>query len=243
MPIKSTLPATHLVRQYLLFVFTVVFLLTMARSAYALWKFSELEETGAFIALFVQGLRFDLALIGLICLVPVVLGSLLSMFKVTRGIAKVIISLFLFAGLGIILLLEFVTPWFVHTQGIRPDVSTFLALESPFGVIQSAVIEYAIPAAVLAVLSLLVLLAFWSRMELNRFLRYRISAPTAFATAIIGGGLCILAIWSTPDLREPPLGPADAQISNNETINDLAMNTTGKAIYSLLLPYLNRDES
>ena len=243
MPIKSTLPATHLVRQYLLFVFTVLFLLTMIRSAYALWKFGELEETGAFVALFAQGLRFDLALIGFICLLPVVLGSLLSMFKVTCGLAKFVISLFLIAGLGIILLLEFVTPWFVHTQGIRPDVPIFQALESPFGVIQGAVLENAIPAAVSGVLSLLILLAFWLRMELNRFLRYRISRPAAFATAVIGGVLCIVAIWSTPDLRKPPFGPADAQISDNETINDLAMNTTGKAIYSLLLPYLNRDES
>ena len=242
MPIKSTLPATHLVRQYLLFVFTVVFLLTMTRSAYALWKFSELEETGAFVALFVQGLRFDLALIGFICLVPVVLGSLLSMFKVTRGLAKFIISLFLIMGLGIILLLEFVTPWFVHTQGIRPDVPVFQALESPLTVIQSAIVENAIAAAVLGVLGLLVLLAFWSRMELSRFLRYRISKPAALATALIGGVLCILAIWSTPDVRQPPFGPADAQISENETINDLAMNTTGKTIYSLVLPYFSSDE-
>ena len=243
MPIKSVLPATHLIRQYLLFVFTVVFLLTMIRSAYALWKFSELEETGAFVALFIQGLRFDLALIGFICLVPVVLGSLLSMFKLTRGLAKFIISLFLLVGLGMILLLEFVTPWFVDTQGIRPDVSTFQALESPFEVIRGAVLEHTIPAAVLGVLSLLILLAFWLRMELNRFLRFPVSKPTAFATALIGGVLCVLAFWSTPDLREPPFGSADAQISNNETINDLAMNTTGKMIYSLLLPYLSNEES
>ncbi|MDC0435410.1 hypothetical protein OAM69_07225 [bacterium] len=229
-------------RQYLLFVFTVVFLLTMTRSAYALWKFSELEETGAFVALFVQGLRFDLALIGFICLVPVVLGSLLSMFKVTRGLAKFIISLFLIMGLGIILLLEFVTPWFVHTQGMRPDVPVFQALESPLTVIQSAIVENAIAAAVLGVLGLLVLLAFWSRMELSRFLRYRISKPAALATALIGGVLCILAIWSTPDVRQPPFGPADSQISENETINDLAMNTTGKTIYSLVLPYFSSDE-
>ncbi|MDB3935384.1 hypothetical protein N9383_01530 [Granulosicoccus sp.] len=242
MPLKSTLPATHLLRQYLLFVFTVVFLLTMTRSVYALWKFSELEETGAFVALFVQGLRFDLALIGFICLVPVVLGSLLSMFKVTRGLAKFIISLFLIMGLGIILLLEFVTPWFIHTQGIRPDVPVFQALESPLAVIQSAIVENAIAAAVLGVLGLLILLAFWSRMELSRFLRYRISRPAALATALIGGVLCILAIWSTPDVRQPPFGPTNAKISENETINDLAMNTTGKTIYSLLPPYLSSDE-
>jgi len=107
---SATLPASHLVRQYFLFVLTVIFLLTMVRAGYALWKFPELEETQAFVPLFLQGLRFDLALIGIICLIPVVVGSLLSMTRLTRGLAKFVISAVLFAGLVVIVLLELITP-------------------------------------------------------------------------------------------------------------------------------------
>jgi len=200
---SATLPASHLVRQYFLFVLTVIFLLTMVRAGYALWKFPELEETQAFVPLFLQGLRFDLALIGIICLIPVVVGSLLSMTRLTRGLAKFVISAVLFAGLVVIVLLELITP------------------------------------AVGTVLCLLIIIAFWFRMELRRFLNYRIAVLPALATAIVGGALCLLAIWSTPDLRKPAISPDDAAISENLTINDIAMNTTYKTVYNVVMPLIS----
>lgn len=237
---KSTLTAAHLLRHFLLFVMTVIFLLTMIRSAYALWHFPKLEETNAFVELFVQGLRFDLALIGIVCFIPVVLGSLLSMTKVTRPLAKFIINLFLFGGLFLILLLELVTPWFIDTQGIRPDLALLQAVETPVATIQGLVSEHLIPVIIGSVLSLLILIAFWSRLEIRRFLRYRMSVSGALFTCIVGGLLCVLAIWSTPDLRKPAFSPADAQISDNQTINDISMNTTYKTLHAELLPLLNR---
>ena len=56
----------HLVRHYLLFVFVVVFLLTLARAAYNLWQFDKVVEANVLIPSFLQGLRFDLALIGMV---------------------------------------------------------------------------------------------------------------------------------------------------------------------------------
>ena len=236
---SATLPASHLVRQYFLFVLTVIFLLTMVRAGYALWKFPELEETQAFVPLFLQGLRFDLALIGFICLIPVVVGSLLSMTRLTRGLAKFIISAVLFAGLVVILLLELITPWFVDTQGVRPDTNILLPVEPSMELLLAAAREHTIPLAVGAVLCLLIIIAFWFRMELRRFLNYRIAVLPALATAIVGGALCLLAIWSTPDLRKPAISPDDAAISENLTINDIAMNTTYKTVYNVVMPLIS----
>ncbi|MFK7994748.1 MAG: hypothetical protein AB8B87_11465 [Granulosicoccus sp.] len=240
---KSTLPAQHLLRQYLLFAFTVIFLLTMTRAGYALWQFPQLEETEAYIPLFVQGLRFDLALVGIICLVPVVLGSLLSMINLTRPIAKFIIWLFLFGGLMLILLLEMVTPWFIHTHGMRPDIALLQQFSSasskPAEIIRGIVNEQTVPTIIAVVLCIFILFAFWLRMELGRFLRYRVSVPAALFTAIVCGILCVVAIWSHPDLRKPAFGPGDSLISTNSTVNDLAMNSTYKTLHSVALPYLN----
>ena len=69
-------------------------------------------------------------------------------------------------------------------------------------------------------------------------LRYRLSAIPALLTVLVGGALCLLAIWSTPDLRQPPWSPADAQISDDALVNELAMNTTYKFLYSLAEPYI-----
>ena len=236
---QSTLSASHLMRHFLLFVMTAVFLLTMMRATYALWIFPQLEQTGAFIAFFVQGLRFDLALVGMLCLVPVVVGSLLSMSKATRSIASFIINLFLFGGLFLILLSELLTPWFVDTQGLRPDPAMLAAVDAPLDTAKAVLSEHVIPALVALLLSVLILFAFWSRLEVGRFLRYRVSVPAALLTALAGGALCLLAIWSTfrPDLDLQPLNLADAQISDNATVNDLTMNTAGKFLYSMLEPF------
>lgn len=236
---KSTLPATHLLRQFLLFVLTCIFLLTLMRAAYGLWQFPKLEEADALIPLFVQGLRFDFALIGLICLIPVVLGSILSMTNATRGLAKFIIVLFLVLGLLLILLLELVTPWFVDTQGLRPDIDLITSVENPVNTIKQIATAHVLPLAVGSVLCILILLAFWARMELQRFLRYRVSVMSGLLMAIGGGGLCLIAIWSTPDMRNSALSPGDSLISRDATVNDLAMNSTYKTLYSVALPYLN----
>ena len=81
----ATLPATHLLRQFLLFALIVVFLLLMVRAGYALWQFPAVEEAGTPVRLFLTGLRFDLSLVAGVCLAPLVLGSLLGMFDATRG--------------------------------------------------------------------------------------------------------------------------------------------------------------
>ena len=236
---KSTLPATHLLRKFLLFVLMCVFLLTLMRAAYGLWQFPKLEEADALIPLFTQGLRFDLALIGLICLVPVVLGSILSMTSVTRGLAKFIIVLFLVVGLLLILLLELITPWFIDTQGLRPDINLLMSVENPIGAFKQVATAHVIPLVVGAILCVLIVAAFWARLELQRFLRYRISVPSAVLMAIGGGLICLVAIWSTPDLRNPALSPADSLISTDATVNDLAMNSAYKTLYSAILPYFN----
>jgi len=237
---KSTLTASHLVRHFLLFVLTVIFLLTLMRATYALWIFPQLEQTGEFIAFFVQGLRFDLALIGMICLLPLVIGSLLSMFNSTRSVASFIINLFLFGGLFIILVLEMITPWFVQSQGVRPDPSVLAGVEAPVSTAKAVLTEHVIPAVVALVLSALILFAFWSRLEVRRFLRFRVSVPSALISALIGGVLCVLAIWSTPmpDVRLQALNIGDAQISEDTTVNELTMNTAGKFAYTMIEPLL-----
>ncbi len=235
---KSTLPAMHVIWHFLLFVLTVVFLLTMIRAGLALWQFSAVDEADALVALFVQGLRFDLALVGIICFVPIVLGSLMSVVDSLRGVAKFIITLFLVSGLVLILILECITPWFIDTQGIRPDLSTLQNLSSPVSLVKGVVTEHPIPAGVAILLSVLIVIAFWARMELARFLRYRLSVPAGLVSAVLGGALCLLFIWSPIALdRKLPLGPGDALISVNTTVNELAMNSTYKFLHSIVLPF------
>lgn len=231
---KSKLPASHLFRQFLLFALTLVFLLTVIRAAYALWQFSRIEVADTVMPLFVQGLRFDLALVGILCIVPLILGGVLAMMTRTRPLAKFLIIGFMVGGLLLVMLSELITPWFLETRGLRPDVQLLASIDQPLSVLQALLREQAVPLVVAMFLCLLILIAFWGRMEVRRFLRYRLSVPGALILSAVGGALCVLAISSSTDPAHFALSPADAEISTDATINDLAMNSAYKLLYSIV---------
>ena len=125
---KSTLPSTHLLRHCLLFGLVVLFLLTMIRAGYSLWQFPTLLETQSWYSVLLTGLRFDLALIGALLLVPVVIGSVLGMIGVTRLIAKSLLIIWFLFALGYVLLTELMTPYFMLEKGVRPDLAVLAEL-------------------------------------------------------------------------------------------------------------------
>ncbi|ASJ72536.1 hypothetical protein [Granulosicoccus antarcticus] len=233
---KSKYPASHLLRQFLLFALTVLFLLTLIRAAYGLWQFPKLSQADRVLPWFVEGLRYDVALVGLICFIPVVVGSLLSMLSKTRALAKFMISAFLLSGLLLVLVMELITPWFLQTQGLRPDVALLGQIEHPAAVLATVFSEQSIPLSVASFLCVLILVTFWGRMEMRRFLKYRLSVPSALSLSIVGGMVCILAIRSSSDMSRPGLSPLDSLISEDAIVNDLTMNTTYKLLYSIVQP-------
>ena len=231
---KSKLPASHLFRQFLLFALTLVFLLTLIRAAYALWQFSRVQMTDALMPMFVQGLRFDLALVGILCIVPLIVGAILAMMTRTRSLAKFLITSFMVIGLLLVMLTEMITPWFLETRGVRPDLQLLSSIEEPASLLRSLVYEQAVPLGLAMFLCMLVLMAFWGRLEMRRFLRHRLSVPGAMMLAIVGGAICVLAITSSTDPVHFTLSPADAHISTDVTINELSMNTAYKLLYSAI---------
>ena len=226
----ANLPATHLLRRFALFALTAVFLLTTLRAGYALWRFPAVEESGAFAALFLQGLRFDLALVGLVCLVPVTLGSLLAMFGPSRAAARALVVAFLVLGLVLMLLAELVTPWFLAERGARPGVAELASVGDPLGALVAAALAHPVVAGLGTVLAALVTVAFWARLEVSRLLRFPLSKGSALALAALGGAACTFAIWSGPVLERAPLSPADASITADATVNELVMNSAWKTL-------------
>ena len=115
-----------------------------------------------------------------------------------------------------------------------PDVQLLASIDQPLSVLQTLLSEQAVPLVVAMFLCLLILIAFWGRMEVRRFLRYRLSVPGALMLSAVGGALCVLAISSSTDPAHFALSPADAEISTDPTINDLAMNSAYKLLYSIV---------
>jgi len=233
---KSSLSATHLFRHLALFLFIAVFLLTMARAGYVLWRFPEFLETNTLVDAFLMGLRYDLALCAVL-LVPVLLiGGVFGMFKITRGLAKFFVALLLMLGMIFILVTELITPYFMVEQGIRPDIHVLAAIEDPVATIASLWSAYMIPAIIGLVLTVLIIIAYQSRLEVGRLLKFRLSRVSTPFLIIVGLAVAGLAIYSGIDFSKPPLSPTTHLISTETIINEIALNTGYKSLHSVVSP-------
>lgn len=231
---KSSLPATHLLKIYLLFALTVLFLLTLVRTVYGIWQLPKFEQVDTVLNTFGTGLRFDLSVIGTILLVPVVLFTLLAMMGFTRALSKGLIVAWLSIGLLFVLLSELITPYFMAEQGLRPDMASLGAINNPVQFLASLWSSHLIPAVIGIVLCVLIMIAFINRLELRRMLRFRINPFSGVLLMVVGGALCVLAIWSGIDPKKPPLHPGDALISEDRMVNEIALNSPFKVAYSMV---------
>ena len=234
---KSTIPSTHLLRHFVLFAFVALFLLTMMRAGYGLWQFPAVVESGAWYTLFLTGLRYDLALIGGLLLVPVILGPLLGMMGITRLISKSFLVIWLMFALGYILVTEFVTPYFILENGVRPDLAILAETEEPIIAGMGFASRYFVPTLIGILLIVMVFLAYGRRLEVTRLLAHRLSVASSLALVILGAAACLLAIRSEYDPGKPALSPSSSLIAKETLINEMSMNTGYKLAYSAIQPY------
>jgi hypothetical protein len=233
---KSTLSATHLFRHLALFLFVAVFLLTMARAGYVLWRFPEFLETNTIIAAFLMGLRYDLALCAVLLLPVLLLGGIFGMFKFSRGLAKFFVAVLLMLGMIFILVSELITPYFMVEQGVRPDIHTLMSIEDPIETIAGLWSAYMIPAVIGLILVILIIIAYQARLEVGRMLKFRLSRVSTPFLIIVGVLLGGLAIYSGIDFTKPPLSPTTHLISTETILNEVALNTGYKSLHSLVSP-------
>jgi len=229
---KSALSVTHLIRHFLLFVFTVVFLLTVVRAGLNLWVLTKVGDVQTLASSFVTGLRFDLATIGYLLVVPIVVVTLFGMFKYTRVLARWFSLWWMMLALLLILVLELISPYFIHTANVRPDLHILQEMQDPVGTIASLWSIYLVPALIGTVLLALIAIAYWARMDSNRFLRYPVVKWSGLLFMIFGVALCVLAARSSIDLEAPGLGPDAALISTEGVVNEISMNSTYKFLMS-----------
>lgn len=199
----SRLPGSHLIRHFLLFAFAVLFLLTMARAGYTLWQMSKVESVGVLVSSFLMGLRFDLALVGILLAVPVFIVPLLAMTRYTLRIGKFFSITWMILALAAVLLMELLTPYTLQQQGLRPDLAVVGAMGNPLDLLSQLWSKFIIPAVIGLVLSLLIFIAFIARLDVKRFLRHPIRVVPALCISVIGLVICVIA--ATGSVNPPAL--------------------------------------
>lgn len=230
---NSRLSVTHLIYHFLLFVLTVLLLLTLIRAGFNLWQLGHIDNISTLVSSFIQGFRFDFATVGILLLPAIVIIPLLAMFGVTVGLARILSPLWLILSLAFILVMELITPYFLYTEALRPDMHAISNVGDMTTVTTEIRNQFLIPLALGVLLLLLMLYAFWARMETNRFLRFPVAKLPALLLSIIGLVLCVIAARSNINPTAPALGPDAALISQEPIVNEISMNSAFKTLHGL----------
>jgi len=205
--------------------------LTLCRMTFVAWQWQRVTDADMLYDVFLQGLRFDLVLLGLTLAIPALLFPLLASNRVLvpawRGLLRVCLPV----ALLIIVFMECSTPSFVDQFDTRPNLLFFEYLNHPQEVGATLWGAYKLPI-LLAVL--IVSGVTWINSRQIGRLVSRIE-PTGILPALAITPLllvaCVACIRSTLDHR--PVNPSTVALSTDPLVNDLALNSTYTALYAL----------
>ena len=231
----ARLPASHLARHFLLFAILTLFLLTLARAGFMLWQLARYEDTGTMLSSFVAGLRFDVAMLGIVLAIPVFVVPLLAMLRPMLPLARFFSLFWVLVAFLIILLLELVTPYTLLESGLRPDVSVLTELGNPVDVLAKLWSTHIIPAVIGVFLATLIYIAFWARLDMSRFLRHPIKVLPAICLAVVGLAVCLFAAASSVNPLESVLTPHASLISTEGVVNEISSNSLYKTMYGMFI--------
>lgn len=230
----SKLPISHLIRHFLLFAFLLFFLMSLTRAGYAIWQLHKFDDVETLLNVFWMGLRFDLALIGILMAVPVFFIPLFAMLRLTRGLAKFLSITWMVVCVVVVLLLELITPYTLQTVGLRPDLAVVSDLGNPLDVLATLWSSHIIPAVIGVVLAMLILIAFIARLNTHRFLTYPVRVFPAICLAVIGLALCLYSARSSLHPLGQAMTPHSALVSTDSLVNEVALNTPYKSLYGFI---------
>jgi len=212
------------------FAWRVLLILLVFRIAFVIWQWQRVMDADMLLTIFVQGLRFDLVLLGLLLAIPVLCFPLFAasrkLISVWRGLLTVYLSLMLL----IVLFLECSTPPFVNQFDSRPNILFLEYLKHPREVGSTLWAAYKMPIIATLLLVSAVMRISWRQMT-------RIAAkvePVSVVSAVWLTPLllvtCLGMARSTLDHR--PVNPRTVARSTDPLVNELALNSTYTLLYA-----------
>lgn len=215
----------------LMFVVYALLLLTSARIALVLWQWERVIDAGMLVAVFLQGLRFDLVLVGIVLAVPALCLPLLASNRLLRPGWRFLLKFYLPVALLIILFMEVSTPAFIAQFDSRPNILFVEYLDHPTEVFSTLWAAY--KTQLIIAVTLCAILGRYSFRKFDRLTTGMrpLSSKTILAVSPLLLLLCLALIRSTTDHR--PVNPSTVALSSDPMVNDLALNSTYTVLYAV----------
>ncbi len=178
-----------------------------------------------------QGLRFDLLLLGIVVVVPVLAFPVLASNERLFPAWRLLLRIYLPVALLTAVFMEFSTPSFINQFDSRPNILFVEYLEYPKEVAATLWAAYKIP--------LIIATLFVTALGVFSFRQFRDLVNASKATGFIRAAwlfpcllvLCVGLIRSTLDHR--PVNPSTVALSSDPMVNDLALNSSYTVLYAI----------
>jgi phosphoglycerol transferase MdoB-like AlkP superfamily enzyme len=217
-------------RPLMSFAWRMVVTLTVCRIIFVAWQWQRVVDADMLGIVFLQGLRFDLVLVGLMLAVPVLCFPILASNRFLVPAWRTLLKICLPLALLLIVFMECSTPSFVDQFDSRPNILFLEYLNHPKEVGATLWAAYKLPIifAVVIVSSI----TWLNARQLGRLVAP--IRPTGVLPALIVAPLllvlCLGLIRSTLDHR--PVNPSTVALSTDPLVNDLALNSAYTLLYA-----------
>jgi len=205
--------------------------LTVSRFIFVLWQWQRVVDADMLGSVVVQGLRFDLVLMGLMLAVPVICFPILASNRFLVPAWRALLKICLPIALLVIIFMECSTPSFVDQFDSRPNILFFEYLNHPREVGATLWAAYKLP--IVFTIVFVSTITWLNSRQIGRLVRP--IQPTGLAPAILVTPLLLLfcfgLIRSTTDHRA--VNPSTVALSDDPLVNEIALSSTYTALYAL----------
>lgn len=213
------------------FAWRLVLALSVARTLLVIWQWQRVNDVDMLAAVFLQGLRFDLVILGIALAIPALCFPLLASNRHLIVFWKFLVKYYLPTTLLLIVFMEVSTPSFILQFDSRPNILFVEYLDQPKEIAATLWVTYKLPLT-FAVIFVGALGIHFARKF--RSFAERVS-PTGILPAILLTPvlllLCIGLVRSTMDHR--PVNPSTVALSTDPLVNELALSSAYTALYAI----------
>jgi len=218
------------IRPLLVLAGTVLLILTISRLALIMVFYSRVNEVDELGFVLSQGLRFDLVLVGMVVLIPIMLMPLLTTHLAALNLWRGLLTFWVPLVVMSVLFMELATMPFAEQFDVRPNVLFFEYFGHPKEILSTLWGAYRMPLIIGVLLTLSV---GWGVHTLYRSM-YVLKEPVHWAVAIPATVCLILVlgmmIRSTTDHR--PVNPSTVARTTDTLVNDLPLNSLYTVAYA-----------
>ncbi|NQU47042.1 MAG: sulfatase-like hydrolase/transferase [Planctomycetes bacterium] len=218
-------------RPLLMFVLMAALFLSAFRVVLIFLHWDRVQETSGLGFILLQGLSFDLVLLGLLCLPAVALAPWLLISKKTYKFGQGLLRFWLTLALIWVVFMEFATPSFIEEYDTRPNYLFVEYLSHPKEVFLTVWAAYTMEV-ILAVI-FVPLLSIWllRKARLKIALEIPLHPMASVGIFLLGAPLCFAMVRSTLDHR--PVNPSTVAFSADAMVNTLPLSSGYTLLYAL----------